>query len=161
MTNTDIPPKEFIPVTIDKSHIVTIGERLYAESIEFIREIVNNAYDADATLVEIVLTEDSIELRDNGSGMDRQGLRQYFNIGSPQKLQASKSPVYGRDRIGKLGIGKFASLSACKRFEVITKKGDYVGRIIFDKEDWEKMSGDWQLPLDILLLISEKQTAPL
>lgn len=86
MTNTDIPPKEFIPVTIDKSHIVTIGERLYAESIEFIREIVNNAYDADATLVEIVLTEDSIEIRDNGSGMDRQGLRQYFNIGSPQKL---------------------------------------------------------------------------
>ena len=34
---------EFIPVTIDKSHIITIGERLYAESIEFVRELVNNA----------------------------------------------------------------------------------------------------------------------
>jgi hypothetical protein len=41
----------YIAVTIDKSHITTIGERLYAESIEFIRELVNNAYDADATLV--------------------------------------------------------------------------------------------------------------
>ena len=41
-------PTETIPVTIDKSHIITIGERLYAESIEFIREIVNNAYDAVA-----------------------------------------------------------------------------------------------------------------
>ena len=40
---------EFIPVTIDKSHIITIGERLYAESIEFVRELVNNAYGADAT----------------------------------------------------------------------------------------------------------------
>ncbi len=40
--------KEYIPVTVDKSHIITIGERLYAESIEFVREIVNNAYDADA-----------------------------------------------------------------------------------------------------------------
>jgi hypothetical protein len=44
--------KEYIPVTVDKSHIITIGERLYTESIEFVREIVNNAYDADASLVD-------------------------------------------------------------------------------------------------------------
>src|SRR5208337_3305665 len=118
---------EFIPVTIDKSHIITIGERLYAESIEFVRELVNNAYDADATLVEIAVTEDTIEIRDDGSGMDMQGLGQYFNIGSQQKLYAPKSPLYGRDRIGQFGIGKFATLSACKRFEVITKKDDFVG----------------------------------
>ena len=41
----------YLPVTVDKSHLITIGERLYAESIELIRELVNNAYDADATLV--------------------------------------------------------------------------------------------------------------
>lgn len=141
---------DYIPVTIDKSHIITIGERLYAESIEFVRELVNNAYDADATLVEIIVAEDRIEIRDNGSGMDREGLKQYFNIGSQQKLYAPKSPIYSRDRIGQFGIGKFASLSACKRFEVITKKNDFVGRVIFDKEQWEKAGDVWQLPLDIL-----------
>lgn len=141
---------EFIPVTIDKSHITTIGERLYTESIEFVRELVNNAYDADATLVEIIVAEDTIEIRDNGSGMDREGLRQYFNIGSQQKLYAPKSPIYGRDRIGQFGIGKFASLSACKRFEVITKKDDFVGRVIFDKEEWERAVDIWQLPFEIL-----------
>jgi hypothetical protein len=141
---------EFIPVTIDKSHIITIGERMYAESIEFIRELVNNAYDADANLVEIIVTEDSIEIKDNGAGMDREGLKQYFNIGSQQKLYVPKSPVYNRDRIGQFGIGKFASLSACKQFEVITKKDDFVGRVIFDKEQWEKAGDVWQLPLDIL-----------
>ena len=66
--------REIIEVKVDKSHIITIGERLYAESIEFIREIVNNAYDADATLVEITVTEDSIEIRDNGSGKPILGL---------------------------------------------------------------------------------------
>jgi len=141
---------EFITVTIDKSHIITIGERLYAESIEFVRELVNNSYDADAALVEIILSEDSIEIRDNGSGMDIEGLRQYFNIGSQQKLYSSKSPIYNRDRIGQFGIGKFASLSACRRFEVITKKDDFVGRVIFDKEQWEKTGDIWQLPLEIL-----------
>lgn len=140
----------FITVTIDKSHIITIGERLYAESIEFVRELVNNAYDADATLVEIIVSEDAIEIRDNGSGMDIDGLRQYFNIGSQQKLYSSKSPLYNRDRIGQFGIGKFASLSACRRFEVITKKDDFVGRVVFDKEQWEKTGDAWQLPLEIL-----------
>ena len=142
--------REFIPVTIDKSHITTIGERLYAESIEFVRELVNNGYDADATLVEISVGEDLIEIRDNGSGMDREGLKQYFNIGSRQKLCSPKSPVYGRDRIGQFGIGKFASLAACRRFEVITKKDEFVGRVVFDKEQWEKGVDEWRLPLEIL-----------
>jgi hypothetical protein len=42
---------EYLPVTVDKSHLITIGERLYSESIELIRELVNNAYDADAAEV--------------------------------------------------------------------------------------------------------------
>ncbi|MEJ2695932.1 MAG: ATP-binding protein [Candidatus Sulfobium sp.] len=142
--------KEYIPVTVDKSHIVTIGERLYTESIEFVREIVNNAYDADASLVELAVSEDSIEIRDNGTGMDREGLRQYFSIGSQLKLHTSKSPVYHRDRIGQFGIGKFASLSACERFEVLTKKGGFVGRVVFDKSEWEKAGNVWSLPLEIM-----------
>ena len=141
---------EFINVTIDKSHIITIGEKLYAESIEFIREIVNNAYDADASLVEITVTEEMIEIRDNGTGMDKEGLKQYFTIGSRQKLSTPKSPVYSRDRIGQFGIGKFATLSACKRFVVITKHKDFTGRVTFDKEEWEKAKDKWQVPLEIL-----------
>ena len=42
-----------IKVTVDKSHLLTLGERMYVESIELIRELVNNAYDADATEVEV------------------------------------------------------------------------------------------------------------
>jgi len=148
---------EFIPVTIDKSHIITIGERMYAESIEFVRELVNNAYDADATLVEVIVEEDSIEIKDNGTGMDIEGLKQYFSIGSQEKLYSPKSTIYKRDRIGQFGIGKFASLSACKRFEVITKKDDFVGRVIFDKEQWEKAGDIWQLPLEILAADFRKQ----
>ncbi len=142
--------REFIPVTVDKSHIITIGERLYSESIEFIRELVNNAYDADATLVDIHLTEDSIKIEDNGTGMDRGDLRQYFSIGSQLKLEEPRSPIYQRERIGQFGIGKFASLAACKRFEVLTKKGRFVGRVVFDKEEWERAEDHWKLPLEVL-----------
>ena len=64
---------DYLPVTVDKSHLITIGERLDSESIELIRELVNNAYDADATEIDIRMTDELIEIRDNGIGMDRDG----------------------------------------------------------------------------------------
>ncbi|MEA1927453.1 MAG: ATP-binding protein [Candidatus Auribacterota bacterium] len=139
-----------IPVRVDRSHIVTIGRRLYSESVELIRELVNNAYDADATEVRVTIREDEIEVGDNGLGMDREGLEQYFNIGSQEKLYHDLSPKFQRQRIGQFGIGKFASLSAADRFVVWTRKGDFSARVIFDREEWEKGGGTWELPLEIL-----------
>jgi len=141
---------EYLPVTVDKSHLITIGERLYSESIELIRELVNNAYDADATQVEIKMTDECIEVKDNGTGMDREGLKQYFNIGSLEKVLKARSPIFKRDLIGQFGIGKFASLSACECFQVYTQKGEFAARATFDKEEWEKVSDQWYLPLQIL-----------
>jgi hypothetical protein len=141
---------EYLPITVDKSHLITIGERLYSESIELIRELVNNAYDADATEVNIKMTDELIEVRDNGTGMDREGLQQYFNIGSPEKVLKSESPLFHRDRIGQFGIGKFASLSACECFEIYTQKGDFAAKVTFDKVEWEKGGDQWNLPLQIL-----------
>lgn len=46
-----------LPIRVDKSHLVTIGERLYAESIELIREPVNNADDADASEVHVIISD--------------------------------------------------------------------------------------------------------
>lgn len=142
---------EFLPIVVDKSHLLTIGEKLYSESIELIRELVNNAYDADATEVKVTVGEDSIVVEDNGSGMGRKGLEQYFNVGSPFKKIHSKSPRFQRDRIGQFGIGKFATLSACQRFEVYTQCGSFAAIVTFDKEEWKKGENPWQLPIEIKL----------
>lgn len=136
-----------LPITVDKSHIITIGERLYTESIELIRELVNNAYDADATEVKITLTHATITIEDNGSGMDLEGLKQYFNIGSPEKRLHTKSSKLGRDRIGQFGIGKFATLSACETFEVYTQYQGFAAKVTFDKKEWGKSGKSWHLPL--------------
>lgn len=136
-----------IEVTVDKSHLITIGERLYGESIELVRELVNNAYDADATEVYITVKDDEIVVKDNGTGMDLAGLKQYFNIGSPYKRTNRISPIYKRQRIGEFGIGKFSILSGASYFEVWTKKGSFQAKVIFDKQLWEKEPEKWQLPL--------------
>jgi len=138
-----------IPVTVDKSHIITIGERLYGESIELVRELVNNAYDADATRVNVQISKNRIVVEDNGNGMDLEGLKEYFNIGSPQKKLLKKSPRFAREMIGQFGIGKFSSLSVCQKFEVWTKKDNFVATVTFDKQEWQKNKDVWYLPLKI------------
>ena len=144
-----------IPVTIDKSHLVTIGERLYTESVELLRELVTNAYDADATEVKITISENEIIIEDNGCGMDFEGLKQYFNIGSPFKKENPTSPKFGRSRIGEFGIGKFSVLSACEHFEVFTRKGDFAGTVTFDKNAWKTQPEEWQLPFHQEPIVSD------
>jgi hypothetical protein len=139
-----------LEVTVDKRHIISIGERLYAESVELLRELVNNAYDADATEVRVEIGPDRVVVRDDGTGMDAEGLAQYFRIGSDEKVLRSVSPRFGRDRIGQFGIGKFASLAAAVTFEIVTRKGDFAARVVFDKRQWEASRSAWTLPCEIL-----------
>jgi HSP90 family molecular chaperone len=49
--------KNKIKVIVDKNHLFTLGEKMYRESIEFVRELVNNAYDADASDVFVLIAE--------------------------------------------------------------------------------------------------------
>jgi hypothetical protein len=145
----EVKERKALEVTVDKRHIVSLGERLYTESVELLRELVNNAYDADATAVHITITSEKIVVEDNGSGLDLDGLKQYFNIGSEEKVLHPRTPRLGRERIGQFGIGKFASLAAASRFEVLTQHNDFAARVIFDKEDWEKSKDTWHIPCEI------------
>jgi hypothetical protein len=136
-----------LTITVDKSHILSLGERLYEQSIELIRELVNNAYDADASRVDVTISGKEIVVSDNGEGMDMAGLQQYFNVGSDEKILHPISPRYGRDRIGQFGIGKFASLAAASRFEITTQKGSFAARVVFDKARWLEQGDSWVIPL--------------
>lgn len=141
-----MPKQKTIKVTVDKSHLLTLGERMYVESIELIRELVNNAYDADATEVYVTLHPEAIVVEDNGSGMNEKGLAQFFTIGSEEKRIHSLSPRFGRKRIGQFGIGKFAVLAAADRFAVESVKGKWTFNVVFDKEEWQKEK-TWELPI--------------
>ena len=146
----------FISIQFDKSHLSTIGQRLYTQSLDLIRELVANGYDADATMVKISISDSAIIVEDNGAGMDKEGLKQYFIIGSEFKKQHPLSEKFKRVRIGEFGIGKFAVLSICDRFEIYTKSENYAATLIFDRQDFEKRS-DWNIPL-IEHQIDEQQT---
>src|SRR4030043_2464127 len=135
-----------IKVTVDKSHLFTLGEKMYRESIEFIRELVNNAYDADATEVKVMISDNKIIVADNGSGMNEKGLEQFFTVGSEEKRIRNTSSRYNRKKMGQFGIGKFSALTLAERFIIESVKGKYAYSVVFDKDRW-KSSSSWDLPI--------------
>ena len=137
---------EYIPIRFDKSHLTTIGERLYTQSLDLLRELVANAYDADATMVRLTVNDDSIAVEDNGTGMDREGLKQYLTIGSDYKRKNPVSSKFKRVRIGEFGIGKFATLSICDRFEIYSSSLGFAATLIFNRKDFESRN-DWNVPV--------------
>lgn len=135
-----------IQVTVDKNHLIALGERMYIESIELIRELVNNAYDADATEVKVIISEDKIIVEDNGSGMNEKGLEQFFTVGSGEKRVHSISPRFGRKRIGQFGIGKFAALAAADCFMIESVRNNFHHAVVFDRQAWQQ-NDNWTLPI--------------
>lgn len=138
-----------IKMQFDKSHILTIGRKMYSESINLIRELVNNSYDADATKVKIELSTNRIIVSDNGSGMDFKGIQQYFTIGSPKKKELAVSQKFKRKMIGEIGIGKFSSLGATNKFELSTIKNGTKIRVVFDHIEWQQNESDWEIPYSL------------
>ncbi|MFN4205496.1 MAG: sensor histidine kinase [Agrobacterium albertimagni] len=78
-------------------------------------ELVKNAFDADATSVEVRFSgrgssDASIEIIDNGLGMTREELLEGFLLlASENKVTNPKSKRYQRPRAGRKGIGRFSA----------------------------------------------------
>jgi len=142
----DTGGKNFLTIRFDKNHLISIGQKLYTQSLDLVRELVANAYDADATVVKISTVDNQLIVEDNGSGMNRGGLEQYFTIGSTFKKDNPQTNKFKRIRIGEFGIGKFAVLALCDRFELYTKSSVYSATVIFNQIDFEK-SEKWQVPI--------------
>src|SRR4051794_32614405 len=93
--------------------IVQILGDHYRTSESAITELVANAWDADASRVDIALplaiSGAPIVIRDDGCGMTAQELRaQYLEVGFDRRAAMGSVTKRGRRVRGQLGIGKFA-----------------------------------------------------
>ena len=121
----------FIPVKTSTNIQTAIGRRLYPDPHLAIVELVSNSYDADAGVVNVLVTPIQIVVQDNGRGMTDEMLQNFFTIGKSVKPPSLKA----RKPIGAFGIGKFAILSMAEAFEVFTKSGEYRAKATYSHQD--------------------------
>ena len=121
--------------------IARVTDGIYREPWAAFRELIANAYDADATRVVIETDAPRFEhimVRDDGIGMSPRTLAYVLqNIGGSSKrtsagvhlntasAEANDRSPGGRPLIGKIGIGLFAVAQLTQHFQIITKcRGD-------------------------------------
>jgi len=94
---------------------------VYKPFVKAFKELVSNAFDADADTVEIKVSDDfaEIEVVDDGCGMSPFEFRSLFARigGGNRKVLGDKTPR-GRRRIGSKGIGFLAMARYCSALDV-------------------------------------------
>ncbi|MBF0371845.1 MAG: ATP-binding protein, partial [Alphaproteobacteria bacterium] len=93
--------------SVDASHISRLGLELVAKQETAVAELVKNGYDADATNVDLIFStgksgQTSLEIFDNGSGMDIEQLEAGFmRLSTPNKVVSPHSELYRRQKAGR------------------------------------------------------------
>ncbi|HTR29179.1 MAG TPA: ATP-binding protein [Puia sp.] len=116
-----------IPVEISYKIIELFSAGLYSSPNKAFEELVSNAYDAGATKVSVfvpldkTLPNSTLWVCDNGESMDKEGLKQFWKIGSSTKrLMEYKE----RLPIGRFGIGKLATYILTQKLTLVCKAKD-------------------------------------
>ncbi|MFG1912377.1 ATP-binding protein [Kribbella sp. NPDC048928] len=114
---------QFDPLTIEH-----LGYKMYSHLPNALAELIANAYDADATKVQVLLREDergrSVTVQDNGHGMNLGDLREkYLRIGRNRRVEGEGRSESGRRAVaGKKGLGKLALFGIGETILLTTKR---------------------------------------
>ena len=142
-----------------------LGEQLISDQAVGLIELVKNAYDADATHVEVELTnlttpeQTRILLRDNGMGMTRDDIEQKWlspavDHKEQQKKKKQRTPR-SRLPIGEKGVGRFAVHQLGHTFQMISRAANMPE--VYLHIDWNDFdSGDVFLD-DIAVTLLERE----
>jgi len=113
-----------IPVTISYKIIELFSASMYSSPNKAFEELVSNSYDAGASQVSVYVPLDKsisaaiLWVADNGSSMDKEGLKQFWKIGESNKRDNESQE---RLPIGKFGIGKLATYVLTNKLTLFCK----------------------------------------
>jgi signal transduction histidine kinase len=131
--------------TVDTQLFRELGELLVGRDATALSELIKNAYDADATRVEVIGTalgegvDGAITVRDNGTGMTGAEFRSgYLTIAGRGKEQGDRrSSLYRRRFTGEKGIGRLATHKLARSLHVSSVAAPGGNRRVDARIDWD------------------------
>jgi signal transduction histidine kinase len=125
---------EDLNFSIDSRLLEELGENLVTRNHVAVAELIKNAYDADATQVDIEFInarqedegkESEIRIIDNGVGMTFEEIDQnWMRIGTTDKVRNPRTEKFGREKTGNKGIGRFSCRRLGYRLELTSVAED-------------------------------------
>src|SRR6266852_8012912 len=113
-------------IRVSEKALAHLSRGLYRSPASAIRELVSNAWDANATVVRITTNTPNffqIAIEDNGEGFTLSDFETLMKggIGNSLKRPLLVNPINSRPVIGRLGIGMLGIAQVCLAFKIISK----------------------------------------
>ena len=110
---------------VHPSFFKEFATKTWVSPTEILKELVENAFDEDATKVLVtVLSNGSIVIEDD-AGMDQSGMEKFLLLGSPHKRTESVSPKLKRIRTGRYGTGRLSFLTSFESMRIRTRRESF------------------------------------
>jgi len=130
-----------LPFTVASALLRELGERLVGQPHIALAELIKNAYDADASKVEIRVEpdKDRIEISDNGYGMTPEEFKRFWmTIGSTHKADQMASRNLGRKVTGSKGVGRLSVQFLARKIELTTVSEHDPDTELYAFVDWDE-----------------------
>ena len=134
-----------------------LGES-YRTIEQALKELVDNAWDADAAIVRIEVPEGPeaapvISIADDGEGMSPEQIdKDYLRIARDRRKDRGPRTKSGRLVKGRKGIGKFAGIIVAEHMELVTLQGGSKSTVVIDRQALETGPTDIE-KIDVPVLI--------
>jgi len=136
----------------------------YRSTERALKELVDNAWDADAPSVNVFLpepmTDNPITVHDSGCGMTEQELlREYLFIASDRRKRRGELTAVKKRKVkGKKGIGKFAGLMIANSMRLETWSRGKKCEFSISTKDFENATDIEDLPINLIVEDCDQET---
>ena len=123
----------------DETIVELFGLQSFTNANSALLELVKNSFDAGSLYLKIIFSEDSLILKDNGSGMNQEDIKKYWMVIGKSHKKSDISFVDDEHNIrvlsGSKGIGRFALSRLGGEVKLYSKRNNE--KCILWKTDWK------------------------
>lgn len=137
------------------SRLASLLSQEYSSTEKALKELVDNAWDADAEHISILLpapmSSEPIVIKDDGSGMTAEEVElHYLKIAADRRLLRGERTASGTRVVkGRKGVGKFAGLMAASTMKLETASGGFVTSFELKLDQLSNAMDIEQLPISL------------
>ena len=121
-----------VELKVHPSFFKEFATKTWVSPYEIVKELVENAFDEDATNVLITILRNGSILIEDDAGMDAEGMEKFLLLGSPHKKYDSISPKLRRIRTGRYGTGRLSFLTSFESMKIRTRRESFNKSIVLE-----------------------------